>query len=94
MKFLEGEKITKKHIDFLKSLTKFEENNWNLADTDTFSHVIGRENNIDILVSIKKVDDIKTFIQKVKEDLSILNQKTEFPLLTIMDIIDKRAGRL
>ena len=83
-----------KHCDFCESTNpKEEEKFWNLAGTDTFSHVMGREDYKDILESVKKVDDIKTFIQKVKEDCKNTRKET-ITDTKIDDIIDKRAGDL
>ena len=82
----------KKHCDFCKGINA-KEDNWNLAD------------NINTTINITStkpymmahLKDIKTFIQKVKEDIQNL-KKVEYEGVaweqSINEIIDKRAGDL
>ncbi len=74
-----------------------EEDNWNLADA---VHDMTRNN---IVKRSARVDDIKTFIQKVKEDIKKIIPKynredyPDYPLIgkpKVDEIIDKRAGRI
>ncbi len=68
-----------------------EEDNWNLADKDK-----------GLSCSAFTIDDIKTFIQKVKEDMNRLSEQhkemsckhCDIFFIDLKEIIDKRAGRL
>ena len=85
----DGRELT--HIDIIglsdNSIRKWEiykeEDNWNLAD-DVYPDGLAR------------VKDIKTFIQKVKDDAESLRKKNDCRLTVseFDEILDKRAGRL
>jgi len=68
---------------------RYEEKEWNLGVM--FHKKASDYGDIRIYYAIK---DIKTFIQKVKEDLVILEKDHIVPLLSINKILDERAGNL
>ncbi len=79
-------------IELSKKLNKEEKepDNWNLADALKKHIAVFCKS----YQSKEYRDDIKTFIQKLKDDFVCLNNERTLPLVSINQLIDRRAGRL